>query len=528
MSADLSANLTLKLDVEIKVDLNAGRLPGDRGFIFSTGYELKSAIKYLRFLRDSETQAFDYGPMSSWDVSRVTDFSDLFRGMTSFNPQPGTSDDISQWDTGAATTFDRMFERCCLFNLHLPWNTLKVDTMHSVFRGCTLFNNGGQPFTWHTGSVLSMNSMFRDCKSWNQDLPLVLNTCRVLWMDNMFQNCESWNQLVDFSVYPTGSRCLSMSDMFRGCTRLDQRVVLRAESVCYMQDMFRDCSRLTHMPSLSTTAELDNTSRMFMNCYKFNPLEPVVFTTSRVHFMTKMFLGCREFDQTVHLDTGSVNCMEGMFSGCQRFNNGGVSLVINMGMVECSSFMFEGCALFNQRLVSDEHGGMVDTRSVRMFAFMFYGCRSLNQPLFMTIHSTATVSSMFRLCYAQAEVLPVCTLTQHRSACMIDTLRAQHINGKSDKSTVAEFENIFLRRNVGGPGFGGPIDRQFWVLQRAQITKEFARSERIGGTALAAGAMLTDYDPDCSWAESEEQVRRAQKRAQKRRVASVNVFITNN
>jgi len=502
-----SDNLTLTLDV----DFNAGA----RGYIFLTGYELKSAIRFLENSKTSTTeQACDYGPMASWDVSRVKDFSDLFRGMTSFNPQPGTFDDISQWDTGAATTFDRMFERCRLFNLHLPWNTMRVDTMHSVFRGCTLFNNGGQPFTWDTRSVLSMNSMFRDCKSWNQVLPLKLNTSRVLWMDNMFRNCESWNQLVDFRVDTTSSQCLSMSDMFRGCIRLDQRMVLRADSVCYMQDMFRDCYRLTQMPSLLTTAELHNTSRMFMNCYKFNPLEPVVLTTSRVHYMTKMFLGCRDFDQTVVLDTSSVNCMEGMFSGCQRFNNGGVSLLMNMSMVESSSFMFEGCALFNQQLVSNELGGIVDTRAIRTFVSMFYGCKSLNQPLFMTIDSGATVLNMFRLCYAQAEVLPVCTLTQHHSARMVDTLRAQNLDGKRDKSTVAEIEKIFLRRNVGGPGFGGPISRQFLVLQRARVTKEVARGERIGGTALANGAMLTDYDPDCLWQESAADVksRRAQKR----------------
>ena len=494
----------LELELELAPNSYVNRVSGDPGFIFSTGSELRTTINSIQQSEKYEPQLNlrnYYGPMASWDVSRVKNFSKLFMGMASFNPQPGASDDISQWDTGSATTFDQMFDGCCLFNLHLSWNTSKVESMQCVFRGCTLFNNGGQPFTWDTRLVTSMHSMFSKCVSWNQTVPLVLNTQNVLYMDNMFFNCENWNQLVDFGVAASGSRCLTMKGMFSGCKRLDQRIVLRAESVCYMSDMFNGCSMLTQMPSLATTEALNNTSGMFMHCYKFNPAEPLGFTTTHVRLMTNMFFCCRELDQTVLLDTGSVYCMESMFSGCTRFNNGGVPLVLNMCNVESVRCMFEGCALFNQRLVGNENGGVVNTKSVETFVFMFFRCRSLNQPVFMTILPSARVSSMFRLCSEQAAQLPVCTLSQYMAGSMDNTPWGLSRAGQSERGKVEEVQNNFLARKGMDPSFGGPIEKQFSLLQREKMIMACARSERIGGTSLAA-AMDTEYDPDRPWKTS--------------------------
>ena len=408
----------------------------------------------------------------------------------------GTSDDISQWNTGSATTFDNMFDGCFLFNLNLAWDTSNVRTMQNVFRNCTAFNNGGQPFTWDTRLVVSMDSMFSRCVSWNQTVPLVLNTCNVLYMDFMFFGCESWDQFVDFDCNASGSRCLSMTYMFSDCKRLNKRIVLRAESVADMEDMFNGCSMLTQMPSLLTTKALQNTSRMFMNCYKFNPVEPLILTTTHVRLMAQMFFQCRDFDQIVRFDTGCVNYMDYMFSGCGRFNNGGVPLVLNMCNVHSTRFMFENCTLFNQRLVSNENGGMVNTESVQIFDFMFYGCRIMNQPLFMTISPSAKVTSMFRLCFEQSAQLPACTFRQFCAANMLNTKWISSCAGRSERGKIEEIENIFLKRI--NSGF---IKKQMMLLQREKIIMACARSERVGGTSLAA-AMDTEYDPDRPWTSS--------------------------
>ena len=60
-----------------------------------------------------------YGwPMNSWCVGNVTDMSNLFYFMSTFN------EDISGWDTSSVTTMNRMFYGATSFNGNLSsWNT---------------------------------------------------------------------------------------------------------------------------------------------------------------------------------------------------------------------------------------------------------------------------------------------------------------------------------------------------------------------------------------------------------------------
>jgi len=44
-----------------------------------------------------------YGPIADWDVSAITDMSNLFSGLTNFNA------DISGWDTSSVTDMSSMF-----------------------------------------------------------------------------------------------------------------------------------------------------------------------------------------------------------------------------------------------------------------------------------------------------------------------------------------------------------------------------------------------------------------------------------
>ena len=44
-----------------------------------------------------------YGPISGWDVSLVTDMSELFQGLTTFN------EDVSRWNTSGVTDMSFMF-----------------------------------------------------------------------------------------------------------------------------------------------------------------------------------------------------------------------------------------------------------------------------------------------------------------------------------------------------------------------------------------------------------------------------------
>ena len=53
---------------------------------------------------DVTAATYKYGPIASWDVSAITDMSDLFNGLGQFNA------DISSWDTSSVTDMTDMFD----------------------------------------------------------------------------------------------------------------------------------------------------------------------------------------------------------------------------------------------------------------------------------------------------------------------------------------------------------------------------------------------------------------------------------
>jgi len=61
------------------------------------------------WISDVSTATTTYGNISDWDVSQVTDMSQLFKD-TSFN------DDISNWDVSSVTTMENMFQNATIFN----------------------------------------------------------------------------------------------------------------------------------------------------------------------------------------------------------------------------------------------------------------------------------------------------------------------------------------------------------------------------------------------------------------------------
>ena len=104
-----------------------------------------------------------YGNISDWDVSQVTDMSELFIGKTNFN------DDISNWNVSSVTNMYAMFEYASSFNQNIgTWNVSSVTDMSAMFAFAGSFNqNIG---TWNVSKVNYMDYMFDGASSFNQDL----------------------------------------------------------------------------------------------------------------------------------------------------------------------------------------------------------------------------------------------------------------------------------------------------------------------------------------------------------------------
>ena len=77
-----------------------------------------------------------YGDISTWDVSGITSFSQLFQDKSTFNG------DISTWDVSNVTNMYYAFCNASSFNQDLSnWDVSSVTSMHMMFPGCTSFTS---------------------------------------------------------------------------------------------------------------------------------------------------------------------------------------------------------------------------------------------------------------------------------------------------------------------------------------------------------------------------------------------------
>ena len=97
-----------------------------------------------------------YGwPIGSWCVDDITDMSELFRYLRTFD------EDISGWNVGQVTDMEAMFRGASSFNQDLSmWNTSSVTTMSSMFLQASSFN--GKISSWNTSAVTDMSWMFSE------------------------------------------------------------------------------------------------------------------------------------------------------------------------------------------------------------------------------------------------------------------------------------------------------------------------------------------------------------------------------
>jgi len=130
----------------------------------------------------------EYGPITNWDVSNVTDMSYLFYQKSQFNG------DVSSWDVSSVTDMTYMFDLSDNFNQNIgPWNVSNVTTMFSMF-GASNFNQDIS--SWDVSKVTDMQNMFyktsfnQDISSW--DVSSVTNMGSMFEVSPFNQNISRW------------------------------------------------------------------------------------------------------------------------------------------------------------------------------------------------------------------------------------------------------------------------------------------------------------------------------------------------
>ena len=188
------------------------------GHTFSTKADLQTAVD--EWASDSTSATETYGDISTWDVSAITDMSDLFNGWNKSNWN-FTSLDLSNWDMSNKTDISQMFSNCPnLTSLNVVgWNVENVEQCYGLFYNCsgleTLDITG-----WSLPSVTNMNGMFSTCESLNTLIGyenLVQNSVNII--SGLFSNCKKLTSL-DLSNWDV-SEVTNMAETFYNCQSLN-------------------------------------------------------------------------------------------------------------------------------------------------------------------------------------------------------------------------------------------------------------------------------------------------------------------
>ena len=144
-----------------------------------------------------------YGPIEEWDVSNVTDMSELFYDALAFNA------DLSKWDVSKVTDMRGMFSLALAFNSDLStWDVSKVTNMGGMFHNARSFNSDLSK--WNVSKVTDMDCMFLNARSFNGDLSK-WDVSKVTDMCGMFKMAWAFNG--DLSKWDV-SKVTDMGEMF--------------------------------------------------------------------------------------------------------------------------------------------------------------------------------------------------------------------------------------------------------------------------------------------------------------------------
>ena len=236
-------------------------------YVFNSKAELQEAVD-LHY-EDSNNAISQYGEFNTWDVSAITDMSELFRNNDTFN------EDISNWDTSNVTNMEEMFSAAEIFNTDIGnWDTSNVTNMNGMFWRAFSFNQDID--SWDTSKVTDMRFMFNTATSFNQainswDISNVTN------LQHMFDTATSFNQ--DIGSWDT-SIVDRMGSMFDGATSFNQDISnWYVTNIASEPDSFSTNSALSqsYKPVWGTcpTASVNDQNQLFISIYP-NPTTSIV------------------------------------------------------------------------------------------------------------------------------------------------------------------------------------------------------------------------------------------------------------
>ena len=267
------------------IELTGSQGPIGDGFVFSTKSDLQTAVD--EWNTDSTSAEAEYGDISTWNVSAITDMSQLFLAKTTI-----TELDLSDWDVSNVTDMRQMF--VAMIN-------------------CTSLDISG----WDTDNVTDMSVMFGNMGKLESLDVSSLNTHNVTDMSSMFASTGKLTSL-DVTNFDT-SKVTNMANMFGGMAKLTSLDVTNFDTskVTNMSQMFSQIPVSTLDLSSFDTSSVTSFRSFFYACKELTSIDLAHFDTNNVTDMAYMFWDTWKLDAIQGIndfDTDNVTVMYKMFA----------------------------------------------------------------------------------------------------------------------------------------------------------------------------------------------------------------------
>ena len=180
----------------------------------------------------------NFGNINIWDVTNISDISEMFSHCTYFNQNLGNWNTINftninsafeycennsgsgldKWKIPIVTTMNSSFESNFLFNQDLSgWDVSNCQYFNATFKNCLVFQGTGLNI-WKPHPI-TMNSTFNNCSLFNP-LNLIWDVSNCTTFVNTFNNCIAF-QGNGLSTWRPNS-VTDMSGMFYNCQNFNQ------------------------------------------------------------------------------------------------------------------------------------------------------------------------------------------------------------------------------------------------------------------------------------------------------------------
>ena len=264
---------------------------------------------------DGNCESLSIGIMSDWDVSRVTDMSELFLDAIRFNA------DISRWNVGAVTTMDRMFMGASAFNQDISaWKLTELVNSRGMFYEAKAFS---QDITnWEIPNLSTSANMFgkateilKHCKRDGQEKPITWSASGPpsKW------KCDYPPKPPHAPSPPPNPSPPPIKDVIK---EIHQGNFVHAITVCLSSNPIDGNCFESGYGAISDwdTSEVTDMSEAFANANEFNG-DIERWDVSRVKKMFRMFYRAYNFNGNLtNWNVAEVTDMNQMFAKAYKFN----------------------------------------------------------------------------------------------------------------------------------------------------------------------------------------------------------------